>query len=74
MTKLHVVTGKALIAALGEAGFKVLRTKGSHHYLRHIDGRSTVASVQAGEEIGPGLPAKILRDCELSREALGNMP
>lgn len=73
MTKLPVVTGKALIAALEDAGFKVLRIKGSHHYLRHIDGRSTVVPVHAGEEIGPGLLVKILRDCELSKETLENL-
>jgi predicted RNA binding protein YcfA (HicA-like mRNA interferase family) len=73
MTKLPVVTGKALIAALEDIGFKVLRIKGSHHYLRHVDGRSTVVPVHAGEEIGPGLLVKILRDCELSKETLENL-
>ena len=73
MTKLPVVTGKALIVALEDAGFKVLRIKGSHHYLRHVDGRSTVVPVHAGEEIGPGLLVKILWDCELSKEFLKNM-
>ncbi|HPE67636.1 MAG TPA: type II toxin-antitoxin system HicA family toxin [Synergistales bacterium] len=73
MTKLPVVTGKALIAALEDIGFKVLRIKGSHHYLRHVDGRSTVVPVHAGEEVGPGLLVKILRDCELSKETLENL-
>lgn len=70
MTKLPALTGKALIAALAKAGFEVIRTKGSHHYLRHPDGRSTVVPVHAGETIGSGLLAKILKDCELSREDL----
>ena len=73
MTKLPVVTGKALIAALEDIGFKVLRIKGSHHYLRHVDGRSTVVPVHAGEDVGPGLLVKILRDCELSKETLENL-
>jgi predicted RNA binding protein YcfA (HicA-like mRNA interferase family) len=68
MTKLPAVTGKALIAALAKAGFEVIRIKGSHHYLRHPDGRSTVVPVHAGETLGSGLMAKILKDCELSRE------
>jgi len=70
MTKLPVLTGKALIAALRRVGFEVIRVKGSHHYLRHPDGRSTVVAVHAGETIGSGLMAKILRDCELSRDDL----
>jgi len=68
MTKLPRITGKAVIAALQSIGFETVRIKGSHHFLRHSDGRSTVVPVHAGETIGPGLMAKVLRDCELSRE------
>lgn len=70
MTKLPALTGKTLIAALAKAGFEVLRIRGSHHYVRHTDGRSTVIPVHAGETIGSGLMAKILKDCELSHEDL----
>jgi predicted RNA binding protein YcfA (HicA-like mRNA interferase family) len=49
------------------AGFEVARIKGSHHFLRHADGRRTVVPVHAGETIGPGLLAAILRDCEIER-------
>jgi len=66
-TKLPALTGKALIAALAKDGFEVIRIKGSHHYVRHPDGRSTVIPVHAGETIGSGLMIKILKDCELSR-------
>ena len=69
MTKLPKLTGKAVIATLQTIGFETVRVKGSHHFLRHSDGRSTVVPVHAGETIGPGLMVKILRDCELSREA-----
>jgi predicted RNA binding protein YcfA (HicA-like mRNA interferase family) len=62
------LTGKELIAALTKAVFELLRVKGSHHLLRHADGRTTTVPVHAGEAIGPGLLAKILRDCELTRE------
>jgi predicted RNA binding protein YcfA (HicA-like mRNA interferase family) len=67
MTSLPSLTGKELIAVLSRAGFDVLRVRGSHHFLRHADGRATVIPVHSGEDIGPGLFAKILRDCELSR-------
>jgi predicted RNA binding protein YcfA (HicA-like mRNA interferase family) len=70
MTVLPSVTGRELLAALKKAGFAVVRVKGSHHFLRHTDGRTTVVPVHAGETIGPGLLSKILRDCELSREEL----
>ena len=70
MTRLPRLTGVDLIAALAAAGFVVVRVKGSHHYLRHPDGRSTVVPAHAGETLGPGITAKILRDCDLSAEAL----
>lgn len=40
--------------------------KGSHHFLRHDDGRSTVVPAHSGETIGPGLLHKVLRDCQLT--------
>lgn len=70
MTRLPRLTGADLITALGTAGFAVVRVRGSHHYLRRADGRSTVVPAHAGETLGPGLTAKILRDCDLSAEAL----
>lgn len=68
MTSFPSLTGKELLSALKKAGFELLRIKGSHHFLRHSDGRSTVVPVHSGEDIGPGLLAKILRDCDLNRE------
>ena len=68
MSKLPVLTGRALISKLAKSGFKTVRVRGSHHYLRHEDGRSTVVPVHSGEVISAGLMAKILRDCELDRE------
>ena len=73
MTQLPSLTGKQVIGALGRAGFVVVRIKSSHHFLRHRDGRTTVVPVHAGETIGPGLMSKILRDCELTRDALQSL-
>ena len=73
MSKLPRVRGKALIAALKRLGFVVVRTRGSHHFLRHADGRTTVVPVHAGEELGPGLLGKILHDCDLDREDLDHL-
>src|ERR1700722_7864003 len=56
------------IAALAGAGFQVLRVRGSHHFLRHEDGRSTVVPVHSGETLGPGLLNRILQDCQISVE------
>ena len=68
MTKRPRLTGKELIAALGKAGFTVIRIKGSHHFMHHQDGRVTVVPVHSGEVVGPGLLTKILHDCEMTQE------
>ena len=68
MTRLPRITGREVVVALSKAGFDVARTKGSHHFLRHADGRGTVVPVHSGETIGPGLLAAILRDCEIERD------
>jgi len=73
MSKLPRVTGKQLIATLARAGFSVVRTRGSHHFLRHPDARTTVVPIHMGETIGPGLLTKILRDIDLRAEQLNEM-
>jgi predicted RNA binding protein YcfA (HicA-like mRNA interferase family) len=55
---------------LMKEGFQAVRVRGSHHFLRHGDGRSSVVPVHSGETLGPGLLHKILRDCHLSVEDL----
>ena len=70
MSRIPRVMGTDVIAALGKLGFSVLRVKGSHHFLRHDDGRSTVVPAHSGETLGPGLLNKILRDCHLSVDEL----
>ena len=70
MNPYRALSGKDVVAALKRQGFEVIRTRGSHQFLRHPDGRSTVAPVHSRETIGPGLMAKILRHTELSHEQL----
>lgn len=64
------VTGKQLVAVLQQLGFENLRVKGSHHFLRHPDGQTTVVPIHAGETVGPGLLNSILRQVKLSRDDL----
>lgn len=68
MPRLPRLRGKEVITALRRAGFNLVRIKGSHHFLRHTDGRCTVVPVHAGEIIGPGLLNKIIKDVEMEAE------
>jgi predicted RNA binding protein YcfA (HicA-like mRNA interferase family) len=64
------IRGRELIRALQRIGFIVKRTKGSHHFLQHPDGRATVVPVHSGEVIGPGLLNRILHDADITVEEL----
>jgi predicted RNA binding protein YcfA (HicA-like mRNA interferase family) len=68
MPKLPRRRGREVIATRKRAGFAVVRIKGSHHFLKHPDGRCTVVPVHAGEIIGVGLMKTILDDAEMTIE------
>ena len=70
MSRLPSVTGAELLRALERSGFDVVRQRGSHVFIRHRDGRTTVVPVHSGEALGPGLLRKIARDLDLSREEI----
>lgn len=57
-----------VIKVLSKIGFKVARQRGSHLILKHPDGRLTVVSIHAGEDIGRGLLLKIIKDVKMSKE------
>jgi len=68
MSNLPSFDGRRLIKILKQFDFEVVRIKGSHHFLKHSDGRATVVPIHGKETIGIGLFHKILKDCELSVE------
>ena len=70
MPRYSAVTGKRLITALKRAGFLIQGVKGSHHFLRHPDGRTTVVPVHSEETFVPGFLAKVLRDVEITKNEL----
>ena len=66
--KLPLLSAKELIKTLNKLGFEPIRQKGSHIYLRHMDGRNTVVPLHSGKEIGRGLLKRILNEIDVSRE------
>ena len=67
--KLPLLKGKELAKILERMGFAQVRQEGSHVFMRHPDGRTTVVPVHGREEIDRGLLNKIIkRDLEISRE------
>ncbi len=70
MPPVPAVRGDRLVRALEKAGFKVARVVGSHHIMRHPDGRGTTVPVHPGREVAKGTLRGILKDTGLSVEEL----
>ena len=69
MSKLPQISANEFIKILEKIGFKVVRQKGSHVFLRHEDGRTTVVPNHPGEKLDRGLLNKILRkDIQIDRD------
>ncbi|MGH3164955.1 MAG: type II toxin-antitoxin system HicA family toxin [Trebonia sp.] len=65
---LPVLAGSRVVRALEKAGFKVVRIRGSHHVLRHPDGRGTSVPVHGNQDVRVGTLRGILRDCGLTAD------
>jgi predicted RNA binding protein YcfA (HicA-like mRNA interferase family) len=68
--QLPAITGSRLVKALQAAGFVLTRTHGSHHRLKHPDGRATTVPVHAGADVPNGTLRSVLRDTGLSADDL----
>lgn len=62
MPPVPAVRGDHLVKALERAGFTVTRVRGSHHRLRHPDGRSTTVPVHPGRDVPKGTLRAVLQD------------
>ena len=72
--KQLVITGKELIKVLERIGFSIVRVNGSHHRLKHVDGRVTTVPVHGNDDVPKGLLRKIIKeDLKLSIEEFENL-
>ena len=68
MDKINPLPVKRIIKTLEKIGFVQIRQKGSHLFMRHPDGRTTLITVHPGEDIGKGMIRKIINDAKITRE------
>ena len=69
MSKLPLLTADQLIKILQKIGFKKVRQQGSHVFLKHSDGRTTIVPNHPKEKIDRGLLNKIIKkDLGLTRD------
>ncbi len=66
MTRLSILSGKAIVKALAKVGYQETRQRGSH--MRLACPGKTLITVPNYKVVGRGLLKKILRDAELSAE------
>jgi predicted RNA binding protein YcfA (HicA-like mRNA interferase family) len=62
MPQLPVISGKDFIKFLLSVGFSIIRINGSHHRLKHPDGRVTTIPVHKNQDLPKGLIRKIIRE------------
>lgn len=70
MPSVPAVRGERIVRALERAGFKVARVAGSHHVMRHPDGRGTTVPVHRGRDVAKGTLRGILSDVGMTVEEL----
>ncbi|MFH0846192.1 MAG: type II toxin-antitoxin system HicA family toxin [Patescibacteria group bacterium] len=67
MPKLVPIKPKKFLKILLDLGFEQRDAEGSHIFLQHSDGRTTVISIH-NKEMSGGIIRKILNDIQLSVE------
>ncbi len=68
MPPVPSLPGERIVRALERAGFKVARVRGSHHIMRHPDGRGTTVPVHQGRDVAKGTLRGILAGIGMSME------
>ena len=69
MAKLPLLSANDLVKILKKMGFELKRQRGSHIFLAHIDGRTTIIPNHPGEKIDRGLLNKIIKhDLQINRD------
>lgn len=59
-TKQIVLSGKTFVKLLVQIGFIEVRVNGSHHRMKHSDGRVTTIPVHKNEDLPKGHMLKII--------------
>ena len=68
MDKIKPLPATKIIKSLEKVGFQQIRQKGSHLFMRHPDGRTTIITIHPSEDIGKGMIRKIIKDIKITRE------
>ena len=64
--RLPRVTAKEIMRVLGQKGFLLSRSSGSHHIFKNPAGKRVTVSVHSGKIISPKVLKSILYDMDIS--------
>jgi predicted RNA binding protein YcfA (HicA-like mRNA interferase family) len=70
MPRLPRVTAREIISVLEQAGFSLARQSGSHMIYKNAAGKRVTVPFHAAKTLHPKVLKSILRDADLSIEAL----
>jgi len=68
VTRLPIVDFKTMEKILLSLGFENVRSRGSHFFYRHADGRTTTLPNHKGRDLSRSLIREIIREIELTPE------
>jgi predicted RNA binding protein YcfA (HicA-like mRNA interferase family) len=71
MSRLPILSGRAIVKALAKVGYLEVRQRGSHIRLR-CPGKTSI-TVPNHKSVGAGLLRKVLRDAELTVEEFARL-
>lgn len=60
--KQIVISGKEIVKVLEREGYSIYRVHGSHHILKHTDGRKITIPVHKNDDLPKGLLSKIIKE------------
>jgi predicted RNA binding protein YcfA (HicA-like mRNA interferase family) len=66
VSRLPIVDARTMDAVLGQLGFVAARTRGSHVFYRHPDGRTTTVPHHGARDLARPLLREILREIDVS--------
>ena len=70
MSQMPVLPGARVVKALERTGFAVARISGSHHIMKHPDGRAVSVPVHAGRDMPKGTLRNILATVGMTEDEL----
>ena len=68
MPRLPILKACEVIRALEKAGFRKIRQKGSHVFMQHPNGNTTLIPLHSGRDIDRALLQKVIADAGITQK------